>query len=533
MCETENMKLTFCVKALDLKEIPTCSDTRTQGAGCIEFAWRQTFSQTVSRWGLSGMFLVGLALSPCALAEYDIEPQRETVLAIQVQSPFIWLDEQGPKDFTIEMLSLAQDLGIAWSDMDAPNTPDVATMAWLDEKYTQLAVHLFTLIGQYAADNISLTAELVQQKHRAGQLAALVNSVLPRHTQVARLRAKIRQYQKMSTYVWPTMPETQLTLGQKSTEIAKLRWMLIQLNDLEDKQPDHYRNAIFDHSLSTALKHFQQRHDLEPSGELDSQTLQALNVSPIARIAQMQRTLLRWFALPASLPEAYIWINLPSFRLDVIEKESSVLSMKVIVGKPTSPTPQLVTQLTQVTVNPTWTPPTSIIYGELLSQHSSEPGYLASRGFELRKISAGLTSVIELPQLSRQRLTQLLSEYQLVQAAGDHNALGKFRFAIPNSDAIYLHDTPGMPLFSEHDRALSHGCVRLEDASELLNYLLSKNNGLNPAHLRAAIKQDLPRHFYLSDPLAVFLTYHTSWVDTFGLLQLRADIYDLDLKQMN
>jgi murein L,D-transpeptidase YcbB/YkuD len=480
---------------------------------------------------LISFLLIGCSLTQLAHAQVNAEIDDTRILSEQMtgsQRTWLWFGDSGPQDFTVRMLALSQDLGFAPHTFDAMNNESVLSQSESDEHYGEIFIEMFNEISGHKGKDDRLTEEHLRKVSDAGQLAEMVDSIVPHHEQVKLLRTKIRQYQKLTAFIWPLFSNMSLSLGQRSPEVAKLRWMLTQLGDFPVKQSSGYRDAIFDVGLINAIKHFQQRHGLFVTGKLNEKTLLALNVSPSERIEQMRLTIFSWFRLPSDLPWRYVWVNLASSTLDVFEKDVSVLHMRVIVGKPLTPTPQMFTQLTQFTINPTWTPPVSIIFDELLPQNTIEPGYLASRGFELRKFVSGATSVIDVGQLSSQQVISYLSGYKLVQEPGHYNALGKFRFSIPNKEAIYLHDTPVKSLFNGLDRALSHGCVRLENAPGLLQYLMADQVKHHTSAITASLENQRPRHFSLPEPLPVYLIYHTRWIDANGLLQLRPDVYNLD-----
>ncbi|QYJ96295.1 L,D-transpeptidase family protein [Shewanella alkalitolerans] len=441
---------------------------------------------------------------------------------------FIWFDQQGPKPLTLDMLALAQDLGFWQSKGLSPNTASVQISRELDDGYSQLFIEMLKTIRPEQDIDEPIGVEQLRQAAQAHHLHNLLDSMLPEHRQVQLLREQIRRYQQLEKYVWPTISSTNYRLGQRSPEIAKLRWMLTQFGDLPAKPSNTYREAIYDPGIVSAIKHFQLRHGLPESGELDSLTRKALQIPPSQKIVHLRKALLRWFALPIQLPERYLWVNIPAYQLQVMENNNSVLSMRVIVGKPETPTPQMATTLNLVTLNPTWTPPSSIIYGELLPKNGRNPGYLAAHGFELRKVTQGNSLAVPLANQSSKQIATQLSEFQLVQQPGADNALGRYRFSILNNEAIYLHDTPVKSLFRRPNRALSHGCVRLEKADILVNYLLTRHINQSPAAIKDALAQKSPRYLKLTEPLPVLMTYLTAWVDARGVVQFRPDIYKLD-----
>ena len=115
--------------------------------------------------------------------------------------------------------------------------------------------------------------------------------------------------------------------------------------------------------------------------------------------------------------------------------------------------------------------------------------------------------------------------YRIRQAAGD-SALGNYKFNMPSSDAIYLHDTPNHSLFSKKDRALSSGCVRVEKSDQLASILLQEA-GWSEDKKRNVLesKKTTSASIRTNDP--VFLYYVTAWVEN-GQTQVLPDIYKYD-----
>ncbi len=357
------------------------------------------------------------------------------------------------------------------------------------------------------------------------QLSHYVDNLFPRFNQVTKLRSMMQYYRTLVNYAWPPLAEGSYSLGQRNKAIEDLRTRLTILGDLAPSSSSKYRQGIFDPKLIEGVKLFQQRHGIDNTGELNKITIAQLNKTPLMRLALMQKNLWRWLQLPKQLPSDYLWVNLPEYSLKLYEQQQLMINMPVIVGKPKSKTPVMTTKLTHLTINPTWTPPFSIIRDELLPLHHKHPSYLKYQAFKLHKGSA---ESIPIPNTTSSQLKSLLKDYRLVQAPGPKNALGKFKFTIPNQQAIYLHDTPAKHLFAKKQRALSHGCIRLKDAANLSRYILAKDKPQNSERFDVTKRPRVTRTHRLTKPLAVFITYHTSWVDAQGTLQFRPDIYQLD-----
>ncbi|WP_040572073.1 L,D-transpeptidase family protein [Shewanella benthica] len=439
------------------------------------------------------------------------------------EGDLIWFDDSGLTLSGMALIGLLDDLGIDSGAVSEPGSDDVQL---IDRLYSKALLDLLERIKFVKDRGIGDEGIKLLEAINNAELSAYIASILPSYNEVLRIRRMIRVYKTQLDMDWPSVTRVNFKLGQSSQQVQRLRWMLTVLGDLENSELTRYREAIYDPMVIQGIKSFQRRHGLTANGELDAPTVQALNISPKRRVIQMQQNLWRWIMLPSSPPPKYIKINIPNYSLELFVLGELDLSMKVIVGKPSSPTPVLLTRVTRMTINPYWTPPTSIIRSELLPLNSREPGYLNHKGFELHPVAKKDNPVVKLINIAPRQLAELLKEYRLVQAPGKDNALGKLRFTIPNTESIYLHDTPQKKLFAGNDLALSHGCIRLEKAVALFEYILSTQD--NAEEIRRALGQPNTRYVSLSNAIPIFITYQTAWVDSRGKLQLRPDIYHLD-----
>jgi murein L,D-transpeptidase YcbB/YkuD len=184
-----------------------------------------------------------------------------------------------------------------------------------------------------------------------------------------------------------------------------------------------------------------------------------------------------------SLPDAqipihgrYVLVDAASARLYMIEDGRVRDSMKVIVGKPDTPTPALRDVLNYETVNPYWhVPPDltrTLIAANVLKQG---PSYLTQHGYEVVSAFADDARVIPADSVDWKAVAAGTAQIFVRELPGPANSLGQFKFDLPHGDGIYLHDTPRKELFAQDERSLSHGCVRLEDAPRLARWLLGKD----------------------------------------------------------
>ena len=218
----------------------------------------------------------------------------------------------------------------------------------------------------------------------------------------------------------------------------------------------------------------------------------------------------RWRWLPRDLGKAYVMVNIPDYTLRVVSNGAVAWKTKIVVGKPSLPTPLLSETMKFITVNPTWNVPPSIIYNEYLPALQQDPTALERIGLKVTYDRDGSVHVYQPP--------------------GERNALGRIRFNFPNKFLVYQHDTPDKHLFAHDKRAYSHGCMRVQDPLKYGEVLLSI-----AAPRENWTQERLHRMFGSSEqninfptPIPVHLTYQTAYVDDAGKLVIREDIYGRD-----
>ncbi|GHA17594.1 L,D-transpeptidase family protein [Oceanisphaera arctica] len=294
--------------------------------------------------------------------------------------------------------------------------------------------------------------------------------------------------------------------GERDRAIPALRRRLTEMGYA--LTPPKGRADALDRSLSDILKGLQQANGLEPNGRLTADIRAMLNRSPAELRKELRHNLRRWLLLPPSAPERFVLVNIPAYRLTLFNSTGPALNMKVIVGRPDWPTPELGTYIKALKVNPNWTPTANIIREDLLPAQRRDRGFLSRNGFGVWL--PGIEGRQDPASIDWQ---QPPAGMRLVQAPGPDNALGRFKFEMNNPFDIYLHDTPDKRLFGEAQRALSHGCVRLSEPDQL-----AQNLGWSlPEYEQTRI---LPAR----TPTLLFMVYFTAWVEQ-GRLVFAEDIY--------
>ncbi|HEY8564445.1 MAG TPA: L,D-transpeptidase family protein [Beijerinckiaceae bacterium] len=265
--------------------------------------------------------------------------------------------------------------------------------------------------------------------------------------------------------------------------------------------------AAYDERVASAVADFQREKGLVPDGVLTSKTIAALAGSSPARIeGDIIANMERWRWLPADMGERYIQVNVPEFRLRLMDRGRLAHQTRVIVGKTETQTPVFSEMMRYVIVNPSWHIPPSILKKEILPGLAADPFYAAKRGYEV--VRRG-------------------DQISVRQPPGERNALGFIKLMFPNRHAVYLHDTPNRSLFRAERRAFSHGCVRVEQPFQLAEEVLGR--AWTEERLKSLIGRG-ERTIHLPEPLPVHLTYFTIFVDERGELRSAADLYGHDQK---
>ena len=281
---------------------------------------------------------------------------------------------------------------------------------------------------------------------------------------------------------------------------ARIDWWVVD-NDLNaEKQDALLRSALAQHNLTTAL------NDLLPTHPQYAALKAALAKTPLSDVETRDRIRLnmdRWRWLPKDLGSKYIIVNVPGFHATLVENGVNRWKQRAIAGKLSTPTPQLNALATGVILNPWWEVPKSI-----------EKEAAGKKGFV----------PVKSPDGSIQRWRQ---------PPGPTNALGQIKFVMPNSKAIYLHDTNARSRFNAATRALSHGCVRTEHILDLATELLGDDDGQwTSDKIQEALDSKKTVQASFVKPVPVYIVYFSSAALLDGRIVEYKDLYGRDPKAM-
>ncbi len=280
--------------------------------------------------------------------------------------------------------------------------------------------------------------------------------------------------------------------------------------------PGEATDLRYDEKVADAVKEFQRANDLPATGSLDARTIKKLNPTNDRRIDTVIANMERWRWYPRDIRQSRVEVNEPDFTLRVLHEGRQVWTTRVVIGKPSMPSPLLAQQMDSITVNPTWKVPASIVRNEYLPAEARDPGTLARMGLRMKRVDG---------------------EVEITMPPGGQNPLGRLRFNFFNRLTVFQHDTPDQYLFAHIVRAESHGCMRVQDApkyAEVLASIANPGEQWTAEKVKALYPSGVEHEISLgSGPIWIYLTYQTAFVDDAGKLQTRRDLYNLDSRTLN
>jgi murein L,D-transpeptidase YcbB/YkuD len=322
---------------------------------------------------------------------------------------------------------------------------------------------------------------------------------------------------------WPKLPgRITLRPGDSDESVVILRKRLKMTRDLPANARGDY---AFDDNVVEAVKRFQRRNGLEPTGVVYGITLRSLNVPAKTRLRQLQANLARIHALLPKLTGSpkYIIMNSASFELQGIQNGRVAITSRVISGKRATPTPDVSAQVRAINILPYWHVPRTIAKRALIPAIRKNPSYLYKERIRVFSTFGG----DEVDPSTVNWWGPEATRYVFRQDPGPQNALGVLRFDMPNKHIVYMHDTPMKNLFGYFERAYSAGCVRLQNFLNVADWLIAGQGSWTTARIQAVVASGKPQTIKLAHPVPVHFIYLTAWV-TNGVVEFRNDLYNLD-----
>lgn len=356
---------------------------------------------------------------------------------------------------------------------------------------------------------------------RSGQLKAHLDGLVPLHPQYRALVEAARRYGALCREGgWATLE------APKDAKVGRTAEALRPLQERLAKEGfwAGLNDGTWSADFEQALVRVRTARRLKEKPEYDKALVEALNVPCETRLRALTLNIRRWRYSAWNGESESVQVNLAAQMMRYFRENTLVMKQRTVVGSDKSffsktenrriypnASPILHDTIDTIIVNPDWNVPPRIARNEIDVEVAKDPTYLETKGFRVVPTAAGNL---------------------YVQAPGPGNALGRIKILFPNSESVYLHDTPGRNAFKLPVRALSHGCVRLQNAMdvgvELLRSDRAKRGEVLDEKRTRALAGPKPWPFKLDHPIPVFLEYYTASVDEDGVTWFHPDIYGYD-----
>ncbi|MDB5613843.1 MAG: L,D-transpeptidase family protein [Devosia sp.] len=284
-------------------------------------------------------------------------------------------------------------------------------------------------------------------------------------------------------------------------------------------------DLVYDDATVEAMKLFQSNVGLDVDGVIGPASLVALNGGVPVTKADIIANMERWRWMPRDLGQFNVFVNIPEFRLAISRNGIEEYATRVVVGTVKNQTPVFSDNIRHIVVNPYWNVPSSIIKGEIAPAVMNNPAYIDNQNMDLLYNDEPVSPW----QVDWSQVSSTNFPFRVRQRPGPGNALGQIKFLFPNKHDVYLHDTPSKALFSRSTRALSHGCVRVQNPMEFADALMANEPNISRTSLEAMFGP-AERWVNPEKQIPVHMAYFTIRVGADGALKPYGDIYGHNAK---
>ena len=321
---------------------------------------------------------------------------------------------------------------------------------------------------------------------------------------------------------WPKVPKGASKKGSEGKEVMALNQRLFIEGYVRPEAAEGEFASIFTSATEDGLMRFQRNNGLAASGQMDGATLQALNVSAAERLSAIRANIPRIAEYSKDLGDRYVVVNIPAQQIETVNGNRVFSRHNAIVGRPSRPTPVVMTALSDINFNPYWNAPPSIVERDILPKMSS--------GI-LQKMNMKVFDGVGGPEVNPRRINwrrAVVDNYHFRQEPGGENAMATAKINFSSPFGIYLHDTPEQHLFESSGRFYSSGCVRVQKVAVLLNWILNGQDGIDPSQIEYLAQSLERKDVKLVAPPQLRVTYLTAWPTSDGIVAFRGDVYGLD-----
>jgi murein L,D-transpeptidase YcbB/YkuD len=463
----------------------------------------------------------------------------------------VWTSTSGftPRaELAMAEIRKADDWGLKASDFIVPSAPDAANPSALADAEIKLGLAVLKYARQARGGRLDPSSvsrmfdqkppvydpkSLMQAIAAADAADAYLRDLHPKHPQFLRLREALRAARgargvegAAQSVLIPRGPR--IMPGKEHPHVALVRQRLVVAGEAG-------KDSLYDAPLVEEVRAFQRRSELEPTGIIDGALRNALNggVQPPAgeSVSRLIANMERWRWLPADLGEFYVWDSVPEQMTSVFAHGRQVLSERIVVGKPSTPTPIFSALMQFIVFHPSWSVPPGMKTQELAPELRSAGGWFFGTSASTVLGAHGLQvshggRLIDPDSVNWQSAD--IRAFEFTQPPGPRNVLGIVKFRFPNKHDVYMHDTPERNLFGGAVRAFSHGCMRVQNPIRLAEAVLAYDKGWTPDKVQEFVRNG--GEIRLDKQIPVHITYFTVTVDDSGKLHTHGDIYGLDAR---
>lgn len=326
---------------------------------------------------------------------------------------------------------------------------------------------------------------------------------IPQYYQLKTVLQKYREIEQKGGWDSIAVPTDFIAIkpGDSSDVVAKIRTRLFLTGDIAEDSG----RPLYGFALQQAVLKFKKRMGFTLDKTILPKHINEMNVPVSERIktimVNMERC--RWISTDIVKAKEFIFVNIPSYKLRYFREGKEALNCNVVVGNTMNKTVIFSGMMSYIVFSPYWNVTPNIIKTEILPAMKNDKNYLANHNMEWNNGAVR-------------------------QKPGPRNSLGLVKFLFPNSNNIYLHDTPSKSLFSSEKRAFSHGCIRIEKPKELANLILENDPHWTPEKIDKAMHKNKENWWTLKDKIPVYIGYFTAMVDEDGNINFYKDIYEKD-----
>lgn len=451
----------------------------------------------------------------------SINPEGKKLLELLINANYYGLDSS-----MYSLYKIREEIATINSNSDLNNRYEKAMIleVLLTQSYIKLGSHLHHGIIEIKSDLTDLElkndtinmASILHSSYSNKKMIEALIQLQPAHKEYVLLQKSLENFVANNL------------INDKKIEVPVYKKDSVKSYSLAREALELYGyidTTVHDSLLLSALKKFQEDNGLTPDGVIGKHTAKYLSRSTLDIWLQAAINLERW-KWKKDWGTDYFYANIPEYKLKIYEKNEVKQEHKAVVGTVTKQTPTLDSKLDYFIVNPEWFVPRSITVEELIPKMKKDSTYLDRNGYSIISKEGVKASDINWSSASANNF-----KYNIKQAKGSGNALGKIKFIFNNKHSVYFHDTPSKSFFNRDIRSYSHGCVRIQNPLDLGAYLLERENkGYTASSIDSIVKTRVVKSITPSHEYPVHISYFSSAGSPDGELRTFLDIYSRDVE---